>query len=335
MEGSNPFALWEENPENIFGRKEEGRLFKVFVNATISKQPGVINITGIPGYGKSSLLRYFKHLAEKGGLHAPLVKAEKGENFETLVDKLYHEIIVLENVPLGQRTPINFKELVDVGLDKQHFGIIFLIDDIDNMKKAEEVIVELVDVAKILWKKKSISFVITSTKEFQIKSEVVSNIILKPFSEHDAKEYVEKTLKDKELKIGEECLRSIMADTGGNQKLFKNVCRFIYDRLRDNEKIMTKGHYLAYLPYIMSMLSRESFGRMYQEVPAAERDILRVLAKDEIHISDVAKELKKPLGPITALTKRLLERGQIIKVERGRYKIFSKLYARYVIQRSQ
>jgi hypothetical protein len=162
-------------------------------------------------------------------------------------------------------------------------------------------------------------------------------MVLEPFSEDQARKMVEQALKDKKLKMGEECLRSIMSDTGGNQKLFKSVCKYIYDRLRDDEKVMSKGHYLAYLPYIMSMLSRESFGRMYNETPPSERAILHELAKadDGMHVSDIARGLGKPLGPVTALVKRLLEKGQIIRIERGKYRIFSKMYARFVLQRGQ
>jgi predicted transcriptional regulator len=86
----------------------------------------------------------------------------------------------------------------------------------------------------------------------------------------------------------------------------------------------------------MSALSREWFGRLYQETPSAERGILSALARSEegMHVSDIAKNLGKPLGPVTALTKRLLDSGQIVKIDRGRYMVFSKLYARYVVQRS-
>ena len=52
------------------------------------------------------------------------------------------------------------------------------------------------------------------------------------------------------------------------------------------------------------------------------------------HVSDVAKAIGKPLGPVTALMKRLLDRGAVVKMDRGKYRIFSRLYARYVKDRS-
>jgi hypothetical protein len=135
--------------------------------------------------------------------------------------------------------------------------------------------------------------------------------------------------------MGEECLNTMMADTQGNPRLLKTVCRLVYERLRDNERVISKGHYLAYLPFIMSMLAREWFGRMYQEIPPGERAILHALAAEEggAHVSDVAKSLKRPLGPTTALMKRLLDRGQVVRLDRGKYRVFARLYAKYVEQR--
>lgn len=336
IKGSNPFAPWEESPKNIYGRKDESMIFKAFVNAASSKQPGLMVITGIPGLGKTSLMRYFKDVAEKNGLLAPFVKAEKGESMEVVVDKLYHEIAMGPG-PVGEKAPESFEEIIkNTKIESKYFGVMFFIDDIDNMKKADEGIAQIIDGLKSVWAKKNISFVVSSTKEFKIESDILKTLLLTPFNEHDARELVEKALKEKKLKMGEECLHTVLSDTQGNQRLFKSVCRYIYDKLMDNEKRMTKGHYLAYLPYILSMLSREWFGRMYQETPLAEREILLVLAKNEegAHVSDIAKELDKSLGPVTALTKRLLDRGQIVKIGRGKYRIFSKLYGKYVIQRS-
>ncbi|MBD3209935.1 AAA family ATPase [Candidatus Micrarchaeota archaeon] len=337
MKGPNPFSPWEEAPGSIIGRKEETRIFNAFLNATSSKQTGMIVMTGTPGLGKSSLLRYFRQMAEKEGMLAPLVKVEKGENEEAVAEKLHHELAILPGFATrGKGAPSRLDELPDkTKLDKQHFGIVFFIDDIDLMKKNERAVKKLAETVRKHYGKKPFSFVVSSTREFRVRSELVQLIELEPFTEENAREMVEKALKEKKLKMGEGCLKTILADTNGNQKLFKSVCRYIYDRLRENEKVMTKGHYLAYLPYIMSMLSRESFGRMYQETPPAERSILHEIAKNEKggHISDVAGEIGRPLGQVTALAKRLLDRGQIVRMERGKYRIFSRLYARYVLQR--
>ncbi len=337
MKGPNPFVIWEENPMNICGRKDEVRIFNAFADATSSKQPGVVLVTGGPGVGKTTMLRHFSRLAQKDGLLAPYVKAEKGESADAVADKLFHEAVATQGLVIGGKgAPEGFDGLVmAAGSDRKHFGTIFFIDDMDRMKKANDAMASIEKLVKSLWKRKRVSFVLSSTREFRITSPLVKRMALKPFEGHEAKEVVEKALKKGPPKMGEECFNSVMNDTQGNPLLFKTVCHHIYTRLRENEKVISKGHYLAYLPYIMSMLSREWFGRMYQETPSAERKILVVLAKDEgMHVSDIADELGKPLGPVTALVKRLLDRGQVVKLARGKYRVFARLYGKYVVQRS-
>lgn len=331
MKGPNPFALYEEDPENISGRKDESKIFNGFVEAALSKQGAVLALVGAPGVGKTMLMRSFRHSAEKAGLFCPLVKAEKGEGEPDLLAKISQDAML----PKAEGGLENLAKALERAGHKGHFGAIIFIDGIDLARKHAEIIQNLVNEAKAGWGKRNLGFVVSSMEGID-SSELLSVVRLKPFDEHDAREWMDKALKKGPPKMGEECLQSLLNDTGGNPKLLKIVCRIIYERLRDNEKVISKGHYLGYLPQIMSALSREWFGEAYQETPAAERKILQALAKSEdgANVSDVARTLGKPLGPVTALTRRLLDRGQITKVDRGRYKAFSRLYARYVNQRA-
>jgi hypothetical protein len=294
-------------------------------------------LIGEPGVGKTAMLKHFGHLSRKNGVLAPYVRIEKGESMEMVLDKLYHEAHSWPGIVLKSKdAPASFEELLgNVESDSKHFGVIFFLDDIDKMKKAPETVSAIEDAVKKTWEKGNISFVMSSVKDFKVQPGM-KKVELKALEDYEARDLVEKALKKGPPKMGDECFNSIMNDTNGNPLLFKTVCHYIYERLRDNEKVISKGHYLAYLPYILSMLSREWFGRMYQETPSAEREILLMISKNEkgIHVSDIAKELEKPLGPVTALVKRLLDRGQIAKIDRGKYRVFSRLYGKYVIQRS-
>lgn len=332
IKGPNPFALWEDDPENIAGRKDESRIFNGFVQSVLSKQGAVLEVSGGPGVGKTALLLHLRHEAEKAGILCPFVKVEKGEGHGDIIGKIAQDAMLAK----GQEKLDLLVRGLEKAAQKSHFGVLIFIDDIDRARKSPEFVKELVAEVKAGWGKRSFGFVIGSTSDTGEESDLVSNIRLGPLDEHGAREFMEKALKKGPPKMGEECLQSLLADTGGNPKLLKIVCRIIYEKLRDNEKIISKGHYLGYLPQIMSSLSREWFGRMYQETPQAEKQILQVLAKNEggAHVSDIAKAIGKPLGQVTALTMRLLESGQIAKIDRGKYRVFSKLYARYVNQRS-
>lgn len=292
-------------------------------------------MTGAPGIGKTALLRHFRNTAEKSGMLAPYVRVEKGEGLAEVLDKLCQEMTAEGAKKAAADTMDKLLLVVEKAQAGTGFGAVIFIDDMDRMRKADDALSAIGLAVKASWGKKSVSFVVSSTKELKLGPEMATVMALKPFNEQEAREFVEKALGKGPPKMGEECLTSILVDSGGNPRLLKSASRHIYDRLKDTEKVITKGHYLGYMPYVMSMLSREWFGGMYQETPAAEKAILKAMAsaEDGMHVSDIAKKIGKPLGPVTALTKRLLDSGQIIRMDRGKYKVFARLYARYVTQR--
>ncbi len=334
MKGPNPFAPWLDDSEALCGRKEEMRAFASFMQAASSMQTGALAFWGGPGSGKSALLRVLRGEAEKAGLAAPLVRAERNEGEADLCGKIADELPAPGGMPAARARDF---EALSAGLGRAaKGGAVVFIDDIDRMRKPGAALKSLVAAARRGYGRRPVSFALSMTGEPSGGSEFLRPLALRPFGEHEARELVEKALKKGPPKMGEECLQSILSDSGGNPRLMKEICFTIYGRLRDNEKVITKGHYLAYLPQITGSLSREWFGRMYHETPHSERAVLAAIAGQEggMHVSDVAKTLKKPLGPVTALVGRLLESGQIVRVDRGKYRVFARLYAKYVLQRA-
>lgn len=305
------------------------------MQATASRQAGLLVVAGAPGIGKTALLRHFRNSALKAGMLAPYVQVERGEGLAEVLDKLCQEMAMESGKKVSAETVERLMQVVEKAQAGTGFGAVVFIDGIDRMRKPDEALAAISSAAKASWGKRSVSFVASSTRELKLGPENATAMALKPFNEQETREFVDKALKKGPPKMGEECLTSILEDSGGNPRLVKSVSKHIYDRLKDTEKVITKGHYLAYLPHIMSMLSREWFGAMYQETPAGEREILKALASagDGMHVSDVAKKIGKPLGPVTALTRRLLDSGQIIRMDRGKYRVFARLYGKYVMQR--
>lgn len=330
MKGPNPFAPYEKDPDSLCGRKEEIKIFSDFAAEAAMKHAGVLLIEGGPGLGKSALIARLRLDGGKMGMLCPLAKAERGQSERGIVSNLFYDSSVGE-----KNAPDTFIQLISLlERNARGFGAIVFIDDIDAMRKPREVLEAICAIARKSWGRGRVAFVVSSMIGIDIESDILRVAELAPFSEHDAKELVDKALKKGPPKMGEECLGAILSDSGGNPKLLRMVCRYVYENLKDGEKVITKGHYLSNTQYIMNMLGREWFGRVYQETPFSEREILSVLAeREEMHVSDVAKEIGKNLGPITALMKRLLDSGQITRIDRGKYKVFSKLYARYIILR--
>jgi len=339
MKGPNPFVPWDETV--IMGRKQQMEAFSVFLDRVAGGSSGVLLLYGIPGSGKSMLMKLFHAEAQKRGLFAPYMKVEKRDKLDRISKALFSE---LEN-EIAAKEPSRADVLSKEGntgtlkgvigaLEKvmhSNFpGVVFLIDDLDRTRKSEEMIRNIANVAK---EKRKVGFVVSSTKRFE-PPENAETMHLDQVEEQEFHDYIAKMLK-KEPKMGEECIKAIYADCGGNPKLLKQVCWILYDSIRENEKMITKAHYVANMRSMISFLSRDWFGKLYATASQQEKIILKNLARapEPLSVKELAAGLNKGMGPVATLLIRLEGKGHIVRVERGRYKIFSKLYAKFIQER--
>ncbi len=325
--------LWGERTADLGGRKLELMMFRNFLDALAGGEPQALIVQGSRGTGKTALLKRFVDEAESRGMHTVFVQAEKGEKeVELAVDAIGHlEEKHPHKIKLVSTLAEAGRMLADEAAEKETVAVIF-VDDADRLHKASETVSRIVDG----WRRLKISgagLVVATGKE--LGDFGAEQMKLAGIEQMDAQDLVHRALKESEVKMSDECVNLILRDTGGNLRLFKTVCWYVYEMLKGNEKVITKGHYLAYLPSMMSLLSRESFGSIYYDTPEAERKVLGIIASKEegMMVSDIAGALKKPLGQVTSLVKRLVERGEIVRVERGKYKVFSRLYGKYVGQK--
>ncbi len=339
MKGPNPFVPWDETV--IMGRKQQIEAFSVFLDRVSSDSSGVLLLQGLPGSGKSMLMKLFHREAEKRGLFAPYIKVEKRDKLDRISRALFSE---LEN-EIAVKEPLKVNAFSKEGntgtlkgvisaLEKvmrSNFpGVVFLIDDLDCTRKSKEMIRNIANVAK---EKRKVGFVVSSTRRFE-PLENVETIYLDPIEEQEFHDYIAKMLK-KEPKMGEECIKAIYADCGGNPKLLKQVCWILYDSIKENEKMITKAHYATNIRGMISFLSRDWFGKLYATASQQEKVVLKNLARaaEPPSIKELATRLNKGMGPVATLLIRLEEKGHIVRVERGRYEIFSKLYAKFIQER--
>jgi len=337
MKGPNPFLPWT-GPDELAGRRAEYDMYDGILNRIAGGTSIATEVIGIPGIGKSGLLRSFQKQAEKAGFLAPFVKAG-GESHVSFLSKMRSGIrgYLLERAAEGL-LPESLAERADLAgedfiirlgkaVQRHAGGMIIIIDDFDVLKEQQKAMDFIRSGAGRAGK---IGFVVSSTKELEGFD---AKMKLKPFDEHDIREMVESGLKKGPPKMGEGCLAAILSDSGGNPLVARTICYVLYDKLKDGEKIITERHYIVHMAAIMGMLSRELFDGLYQQLPEAERKVLMAFAESggEAHISDIAKRLK--MRHATTLALRLEERGQLVRVDRGIYRIFTKLYGKYVMQR--
>jgi len=346
MKGPNPFYQWGREKE-FEGRKTEMEDFRAALAQLTAGKSFAILLRGFPGSGKSALLRHMQHESEHNRFFAPVTGVSEGEKTDSLLNKIKAEMINYAGEKVGEglineRTGANLRKLEKSefpfsfarALSRSTEGIVIIIDDADGLKDPEK-LGEFVAVSlrKAEREKIKLGFVVTSTKSISSLERPAKTMRLPPLQEHDIRNLIGLALKKGPPKMGEECIKSIMEDSEGSPKIAKEMCRIIFDKLPDKEKIITKGHYLAYSPAIMSALGRDFFDRLYSKLPRSEREVLRAFAEvgKPANISDIARKIKKRHA--TTLALRLAERGQLERVDRGLYRVFNRLYGRYAMER--
>lgn len=318
MKGNNPFIPWGENPQEIIGRKEELMYFRSFVQEVYLQKGGLLLIYGGLGAGKTTLLKKFELEAIQKGVKAIYIKCEKNEKIANLENKIVRSVGKIGS----------FEEM-----QKNEQRIIFLIDDFEKMRVFEHGAKELEQ--KLIQNNSKIGIVLTTKTKIEIQSNRC--IEVKSFDEHETREFIQKSMHNEQVKMGDEFISTVFSDCNGNPKAIKIVCWHAFEMTKEANKVITKGQYLVYLPALMNMLSREWFGEIYSQIPEAEVKILLEISKADngIHVSDIALKLKKPIGQITVLIGRLLGRGQIIRLDRGKYKTFCKLYSKFALDQNR
>ncbi len=346
MKAPNPFAPWDES--TIIGRKEQFKAFEDYLERVTSGDSRILLLRGTPGSGKGMIMRHFQTEALKRKLFAPYIKASRNEKMDRITKELFQELEseIMDKVDSGlmpegranafirQSRTGTLRMLINNlwrTLGRTFPGILFFIDDFDNVRKNEEM---LRHVSNIAAEKRNIGFVFSTTGKFRHLPENVQEMDLGPLEEYEFRDYLAKVLK-KEPRMGDECTKSVYKDSGGNPKLIKQVCWILYDKLKEEEKIISKAHYSTNMRNMMSFLSRDWFGKLYASASAQEKIVLKILARANkpLSVKETARQLNKPMGPVATLLLRLEAKGHIVKIKRGNYQIFSGLYAKFIKER--
>ncbi|MFH1222243.1 MAG: AAA family ATPase [Candidatus Micrarchaeota archaeon] len=337
---NNPFLPWGM-PSTVMGRKEELRIVSAFVSHISNGKTMLLLLRGAPGMGKTVLLKAANNQAAELKMLRCFVKAPAAAN--ALLREIHAELAaaVSDLSDAGEVTfeaarkfqeerPETFAALFS-GLKKATVKkpLLIVVAEVDDMRMAEAA---LNDAARALESQTGVGILFSTAKKlYPPPGEMY--VELHPVDEHDFREYVEKLTKGR-ARIGEECLKSIYRDSGGNPKLLQLTCWYLYDSARENEKIITQAHYVAGQRGLLSLLSHEWFSRQYAQTSDAEKKVLRQLARlGEASVTDIAKSMNRSQGPVATLLLRLEERGDVVKVKRGIYRLFAPLYASFVSER--
>ena len=328
MKGINPFTPGFE--QELVGRKEELRLFESSLSLARSGQPISIFLEGTIGMGKTTLLKKYESLAQKSGAQVARVSAQKSDTLETILKKIANLICQEESI-----MEKNANEMFAKIYRKNESDLLVIL--IDNFEKIQPIIQEkLLDMCIDTIEKHMKCIFVFAGVNGKHKTPLTRNVLLKELTKYDIEEMIAQGLKPHNLKMGEECLKAIEEDSSGHPLIIQIICWVLYDKIKETEKMITKGQYSAYLPLIINNLSRELFDDLYEKTAPTQRIVLSMLAQtgQEMRSIEIAQKINKPLNSVTTLLKRLTLRGSIVKVKRGSYRIFNRLYGKYVLMKN-
>lgn len=300
MDQRNPFYIWGEKVENLVGFKEELKFVDSFLSNVDQGNQSLLLISGPPGSGKSLFFERLSSEANSRGFNVIFIQFYSGS------DTFDFSTINSSKKPL-----------------------LIIIDDFDLSKKSEYLVREISANSFA-----SVGFAFSTLTP--ISAPKSKSFALEPLTSIEAHDLVLKSLKSTSIKMGEECISTLLDESGGNPKIFKLLCWFLFEKLKPSEKIITKGHYLAYSQAILAFLSREFFGKLLSVVSKKESLIIKCFSNsDVLSVNEISGLSKIPLSEVTSMVLRLQKKGLLIKVERGKYRIFARLFAKYVSSNSK
>lgn len=355
----NPFLKEAMTSSDILGRKKEIYELTGFMDNAIIGRNMLVEVIGPAGIGKTMFLKKINELAEKSKCLCAHIRIQKKERKEKIMKRILEQIfesavegIAEKSIPFklerffGEYSielrkkidakEISLEEIVDElskaynKIKESTRALVFLLDDIETGLQVNEIHSMIEQLSEKLKELRVPSLFVLSSS-YSIANERYRKIMLEPLTEHEMHELVEKLLKPTKIKSGEEFMRELITDCGGNPTILLTTCWVIFDRLGERDRLITKGHYLASHSAIINRLGQEMFDEIYQSTSPSEKEILRAISRESsMRIIEIAKKTKKPINVVTRLVLRLVESGSLTKIKRGEYQVFNKLYGKYI-----
>ncbi|MBM3254590.1 MAG: ATP-binding protein [Candidatus Omnitrophica bacterium] len=367
MIASNPFTPqsgWE--PKEFGGRIEEISLFENALTSAKTNKIDHIVLLGEWGIGKTSLLKYFKKLAQKNGFPSMLCPIGRFTEKDRTIDGI--NLILeelnrifpsdLEDTTRRTAKPIQPQTLLTNKLLSLYKAIkasliVILLDDVQNFSKISEVI----DIIRLVLSRDEIIentkylFVLSSTPEgwqyFIDKHSPVGRffrekLILSNLTEEEVFEIVKKTLINTGVHFSDEIIKDIYKYTNGHPYELQLLSSNLYESQIEG-KVNAKTQWERALSDTLRDLGKDYFESLYRQITEREKPILEVMAKENSPLD--IKEIKDliwsnirqykgyPLRDVGSFIHRLEDKGIVKKVSRGKYEIFDRMFLEYFAKR--
>ncbi|MBI2145064.1 ATP-binding protein [Candidatus Woesearchaeota archaeon] len=162
--------------------------------------------------------------------------------------------------------------------------------------------------------------------------------LLENFSREEANAFITKKLNQAGVEIELIAFEKIYNATEGHPFVLTAYMNSAYSRLLPEEKKLTQAHFKATdVDFVKADLA-PFFARFYDQTGRNSRKILSVMAnfpREEISFSELAKKLAFEMNELSPHLGKLVQDGSIIRIDRGKYKLFHHLLGEYIKSRQQ
>ncbi len=289
--------------------------------------------TGARGTGKTLLMKKLVEYAEKNSLSAAYAAFHTGESAEEIMTRLANSLQQHDKIPSRKAGSVDASYLAEI-MHRSHAGTVLLIDDLDESENPEKVTRRM---AELIQEKKNAGIaIIVGSRNAALKgSSAIESVAMEEPIAEELETFIHKLLEPTKIKIGTECMNIVMHEAGRNPLVTLTIMKVLYDRLNKDEKLITKAHYIRGMAAILEELA-SAFDSIYYKASELERKILQEFSNGEgITLTEAADRLHLPLNTVTTLTLRLVKKGSLDRISRGKYRLFNPMYARYLEHRQK
>ena len=159
---------------------------------------------------------------------------------------------------------------------------------------------------------------------------------LENFSESESSAFINRKLSSAGVAIKEEALNEVYEVTEGHPFVLSAYMNSAYSKLQAGEKELTKAHLEATNVEFVKVMLANFFSRFYDQTSKISNKILLTIAesdKGEASLSDLSSKLKKESNELSPHLGKLVQEGAIVRVERGKYRLFHHLLGEYILEK--
>ncbi len=157
--------------------------------------------------------------------------------------------------------------------------------------------------------------------------------VMENFTLEECRSFVNRKLAQVSVEMKPELVDEAYKATEGHPFVLTAYMASAYSKLQPDARELKKEHFQAADIDFVSRALAPFFSRFYEGVGRESRRILDRFAESPggiVSLSELSSSLKKKNNELSPLLAKLVQDGAIIRIDRGKYKIFHHLFGGYV-----